>query len=67
MFLVATINEGGEPTVHDALEDLSGLTRGVGFRYPERELTLLVGIGSDAWDLLFAGARTSLLHPFQVV
>lgn len=67
MFLVATINEGGESTVHDALEDFSGLTRGVGFRYPERELTLLVGIGSDAWDRLFAGPRPSQLHPFKEV
>jgi uncharacterized linocin/CFP29 family protein len=34
MFLVATIDEGGEPQVHDALADISGLVRAIGFRDP---------------------------------
>ena len=34
IFLVATIDEGGEPTVHDALTEISGLVRAIGFRDP---------------------------------
>ena len=36
IFLVVTIGEGGEQTVHDVLADLSGLERSVGFRVPGR-------------------------------
>lgn len=67
MFLVATIDEGGEPAVHDALTQLAGLTKGVGFRYPERGLILQTGIGSQAWDRLFSGPKPSALHPFTEV
>jgi porphyrinogen peroxidase len=64
IFLVATINDGGEETVHDALTDLSGLVRAVGFRDPSKLLSLVTSIGSDAWDRLFAGPRPAELHPF---
>ena len=32
IFLVATIDKAGEETVHNALPDLSGLVRAIGFR-----------------------------------
>jgi porphyrinogen peroxidase len=64
IFLVATINDGGESVVHDALSDLSGLVRAVGFRVPASQLTLVTGIGSEAWDRLFTGPRPAKLHPF---
>ncbi|WP_158169968.1 Dyp-type peroxidase [Mycolicibacterium smegmatis] len=64
IFLVATIDDGGEPRVHSTLTDLSALVRGVGFRVPTANLTLVTGIGSDAWDRLFAGPRPAKLHPF---
>jgi len=64
LFLVATIDEGGEDTVRDLLGDLAGLERTVGFRVPTAGLTLVTGIGSDAWDRLFAGPRPAELHPF---
>jgi putative iron-dependent peroxidase len=64
IFLVATINDGGKETVHDALADLSGLVRAVGFRDPSKLLSLVTSIGSDAWDRLFAGPRPAELHPF---
>ena len=64
IFLVATINDGGEQKVHDAFENLSGLVRAVGFRTPAAHLTLVTGIGSNAWDRLFAGSRPAKLHPF---
>jgi putative iron-dependent peroxidase len=64
IFLVVTIDDGGEDTVHDAFADLSGLVRAVGFRNPAAHLTLVTGIGSTAWDRLFAGPRPAELHPF---
>jgi porphyrinogen peroxidase len=64
IFLVATVDEGGEEVVHDALPDLSGLVRAVGFRDPAKRLSVVTSIGSDAWDRLFSGARPAELHPF---
>jgi putative iron-dependent peroxidase len=65
IFLVATINDGGEEAVHDALADLSGLVRAVGFRDPSKLLSLVTSIGSEAWDRLFSGPRPAELHPFD--
>jgi putative iron-dependent peroxidase len=64
LFLVATIDEGGEQTVHDALPDVSGLVRAIGFRDPTKHLSVVTSIGSDAWDRLFSGPRPAELHPF---
>lgn len=64
IFLVATINDGGEATVHDALPALPGLVRAIGFRDPAKRLSMVTSIGSDAWDRLFAGPRPAELHPF---
>ncbi len=66
IFLVATINEDqwAASKVHDALAELSGLVRAVGFRVPDAHLTLVAGIGSDAWDRLFTGPRPARLHEF---
>jgi len=64
IFLVVTIEPGGEPTVRDVLQNLSGLRRTVGFRDASAGLLLVTGIGSDAWDRLFAGPRPAHLHPF---
>ncbi|MEV4128348.1 Dyp-type peroxidase [Nocardia sp. NPDC049707] len=62
IFLVATIDEGGEATVRDLLADLPGLRRSVGFRLPGAGLTCVTSIGSTAWDRLFAGPRPAELH-----
>ncbi len=67
MFLVMTIHDGGEAAVRDLLTDLSGLQRTVGFRLPARELTVVAGIGSDAWGRLYSGPRPAGLHPFKAV
>jgi len=64
IFLVVTIDEGGEATVHDALPDLSGLVRAIGFRDPAKRLSAITSIGSGAWDRLFGGPRPAELHPF---
>ncbi|UXA12836.1 Dyp-type peroxidase [Mycobacterium sp. SMC-8] len=64
IFLVATIDEGGEEAVHDALGDIAGLVRAIGFRDPAKRLSVVTSIGSDAWDRLFSGPRPAELHPF---
>ncbi|GAA2396095.1 Dyp-type peroxidase [Dactylosporangium salmoneum] len=65
LFLVATIDAGGEPRVRDLLADLAGLQRAVGFRDQDGRLSCVAGIGSDAWDRLFAGPRPAGLRPFR--
>ncbi len=65
IFLVVTINPGGEPVVRDLLADLAGLQRAVGFRIPSSGLVCVTAIGSLAWDRLFAGPRPAELHPFR--
>ncbi|OJZ75459.1 peroxidase [Mycobacterium paraffinicum] len=64
VFLVVTIDDGGEATVHDALPDISGLVRAIGFREPPKRLSAITSIGSQAWDRLFSGPRPAELHPF---
>jgi len=65
IFLVVTIDPGGEPVARDLLSDLPALQRAVGFRVPELRLSCVVGIGSQAWDRLFGGPRPAELHPFR--
>ncbi len=65
VFLVLTVDPGGESRVRDLLPDLSGLQRAVGFRAQEDTLSCVTGIGSQAWDRLFAGPRPAELHPFR--
>jgi putative iron-dependent peroxidase len=65
IFLVLTVDPGGEDTVRDLLADIAGLQRSVGFRIPEGALAAVVGIGSAVWDRLFAGPRPKELHPFR--
>jgi putative iron-dependent peroxidase len=65
IFLVLTIDPGGETTCRDLLSDWAGLERAVGFRAPGTGLACVVGVGSDAWDRLFSGPRPAELHPFR--
>jgi porphyrinogen peroxidase len=64
IFLVATIDPGGEQAVHAALPDISGLVRAIGFRDPAKRLSVVTSIGSEAWDRLFSGPRPAELHSF---
>src|SRR3954468_14304315 len=64
IFLVVTIDEGAEADVHVALPDISGLVRAVGFRDPDKRLSVVTSIGSVAWDRLFSGPRPAELTPF---
>ncbi|MEV7817674.1 Dyp-type peroxidase [Streptomyces flaveolus] len=66
IFLVVTIDSGGETTVRELLSDLGSLERAVGFRaQPDGRLSCVTGIGSHAWDRLFGGPRPARLHPFR--
>ncbi len=67
IFLVLLIAPGREDDVLDALADVGGIRRSVGFRVPEGKLDLVVGIGSDAWDRLYPGLpRPAALHTLPV-
>ncbi len=65
IFLVLTINPGGETACRDVLGDWAGLQRAVGFRAPGPALACIAAVGSRAWDRLFAGPRPAELHPFR--
>jgi putative iron-dependent peroxidase len=67
IFLVMTIGPGSEMEVRDLLADLSGLQRTVGFRVPDGHLTVVAGIGAEAWGRLYSGGRPQELHPFQAI
>lgn len=64
VFLVLTVENGGESVVNDAVSNLSGLVRAIGFRDPAKCLSLVCSFGSKAWDRLFSGPRPAELHPF---
>ena len=65
IFLTLTVDSGAEASVRDALSEVSGLKRSVGFRIPEGDLTCVVGVGAAVWDRLFGPPRPSGLHPFR--
>ncbi|PNS08080.1 Dyp-type peroxidase [Solilutibacter silvestris] len=69
IFLVVTIKPGNEALdrVRNVCGNLSGLVRSIGFRNLDGEVSCVMGIGSQAWDRLFASPRPKELHPFQEI
>ncbi|KAA0023739.1 Dyp-type peroxidase [Antrihabitans cavernicola] len=67
IFLIVTIDDGGDAVVRDVLEDVSGLVRSIGFRVPASGLVCVTSIGSAAWDRLFSGPRPAELHEFRAL
>ena len=65
IFLVVTIQPGGEAAVRDVLGDWAAMARAVGFRAPGPPMACVAGVSSDAWDRLFSGPRPAELHPFR--
>jgi putative iron-dependent peroxidase len=65
IFLVVTIDPGGEAAARDLLSELPMLQRAIGFPAPEDRLSCVASIGSQAWDRLFGGPRPAELHPFR--
>ncbi|MFE6555765.1 Dyp-type peroxidase [Streptomyces sp. NPDC057746] len=66
-FLLATLDDGGEEQARQLLVKLPSLVRAVLSRASGSRLTCVAGIGSDAWDRLFAGQRPVQLHPFREI
>lgn len=64
IFLTLTVEPGRESEAREALAEVSGLVRSVGFRAQEGGLTCVTGISSDFWDRAFRAPRPSGLHPF---
>ncbi len=67
MFLVLTVDEGGEDAVRDLLADTGMLTRSVAFGFPEGALSLVVGIGAELWDRISDRPRPRHLHTFEEI
>ncbi len=67
IFLVATVDEGGEAAVRELLAEVGGTRRAVGFRAIEGDLRCVVGIGSDLWTRIAGAPRPAGLHPFAEV
>lgn len=67
IFLVATIDAGGEQATRALLADAAGLRRSVGLWVPGSGLELVVSIGSAAWNRLFTGPRPAELHQFPAL
>lgn len=65
IFLVLTALPGSEAEIGEALADVAGIKRSVGFRVPEGGLTCVTGIGAVLWDRLAGGRRPAGLHPFR--
>ncbi|MDX3383975.1 Dyp-type peroxidase [Streptomyces niveiscabiei] len=66
VFLVLTVEPGGEPVARDLLAGLAGLVRSIGFGHPDGQLSCVAGIGADGWDRICAGGeRPAALHPFR--
>ena len=69
-FVVLGIAPGAaaEEGVRAFLGRAQALARSVAHRYGERRISLVVGVGSDAWSRLFPGAaRPAHLHPFKAL
>jgi porphyrinogen peroxidase len=67
IFLVMTVEPGGEEAVRSLLSELSGLRRAVGFRRPEENLTCVAAIGASLWERLYDDPRPLGLHPLPEI
>lgn len=66
-FVVLGIAPGAaaEGAVREFFGSAQALARSVNHRYGERRISLVVGIGSAAWDRLYGAPRPACLHPFR--
>jgi putative iron-dependent peroxidase len=67
IFLVLCAREDAEAEIRDALGEIGGLIRSVGFRIPDGALSCVVGIGSALWDRMVGAPRPAALHPFAEI
>jgi putative iron-dependent peroxidase len=67
IFLTLTVNDGCEEQVRSSLGDVAGLTRAIGFRVPEAQLSCVAAIGAGLWDRMYDAPRPAHLHPFAPI
>ena len=67
VFLVLTLEPGGADVVREVLADVHGIARAIGFRNVEAGLSCVVGIGSEAYDVVLGGPRPARLHSFAEI
>jgi porphyrinogen peroxidase len=67
IFLVVTVNPGGEAAVRALCGDLAGLLRAVAVREPAGRLSCVMAFGAAAWDRLFGAPRPAELHDFRAI
>ena len=67
LFLVLTVDDGGEETVRGALGTLPALIDEVSSLDPAAGLTAVVGVGSQAYDRVLGGTRPVALHTFEPI
>ena len=69
IFLIVTVNPAANNAtiVRSLCTDLAALTRSVGFRDLQGDLSCVMGFGADAWDRLFGSPRPAELHPFREI
>lgn len=66
VIIVVTINSGSAATkkVRKALASISSYQRAVQFRTPNLDVSVVVGIGADAYERIFGPPKPIKLHPF---
>ena len=69
IFLTLTVNPGDSnpAVIRSFCGDLAPLSRAVGFRDLEGNLSCIMGVGSDVWDELFGLTRPTELRKFQEI
>lgn len=65
IFLTIALDAGAEKQALEVITGLQGLVNGVGFRWPEAQLSAVVGIGAELWDRMFTTPKPEGLHPFR--
>jgi len=67
IFIVATLLPGSDAAsqVCGWCGDIAALTRSVGKRVPNGNLSCVCGFSANAWDALFGSPRPASLHPFR--
>ncbi|MBK0332281.1 Dyp-type peroxidase [Brachybacterium sp. MASK1Z-5] len=67
IFLVLTVDEGGEDGVREVLDGFTGTLRTVRSRIVAADLGCVVGIGARAWSRLFSGPAPKGLRTFPAL
>jgi putative iron-dependent peroxidase len=67
IFVTVTVDAGREEHVREALGEVAGLTRAVGFRVPEAGLSCVVAVGAGLWDRMYDAPRPTHLHRFAPI